>query len=205
MIANGADVKGGEWASPPSLPDFGKVPLLGGARRDKNLDRKDHVNKSIYTTATREHYKRNGVDRTLLDQVRQCVKDETEKYGRKPFVMDVVLDLKARWAENLCQTLLVYDDEEGDNLRHVGAVNHRTYDFKDQEGVDAYWADQEEIWRNFGTESAVGLEASSIHSEDADLAVDILGGRIGISRFPMSRERSTVTRSPGSADDVGAR
>jgi hypothetical protein len=200
MIANGADVKG-ERESPPSLPDFAKGPLPSGARRDKNLHRKDHVSKSIYTTTSRRHYKRIGMDRSLLDQVRQCVKDETEKYGRKPFVMDVVLDLKARWAQNLCQTLIVCDEEEGDNLRHAGAVYHRTYDFKDQDSLNAYWAEQGEIWRNFGTESGVGREAASTHLNDTDLAVDFLGGCFGNSRFPMSRERSTAAQSPGSADD----
>ncbi|KAF5333458.1 hypothetical protein D9611_002512 [Ephemerocybe angulata] len=200
---NGKNHRTLNTVTPDTLPIHSTTPLADH-HSGQNLNRNGNTSRPA------------TLGSTLLAQVRQCIQHETEKWGRKPFVMDVVLDLKASWAESAVgppatvrtqQSLIVCENGEGVAVPRgaAGTVFYRTYEFTDLQSLDAYWADQSDLWRNFSTESGASRERYSIIGdggeeepvgaglEDWGALDKCLRGPIGNSRFPVSRERSTVT------------
>lgn len=100
--------------------------------------------------------------RLLLSRARQCIELETDWLGRKPSIMDFILNLKSP-ATN-------YDDLLIDALdrSRQSCPLHRTNDFTDERSLDTYWADQALIW-------------NGVHS-----VADV------VTHFPVSTERSTA-------------
>lgn len=131
--------------------------------------------------------------------------------------MDVVLDLKSTLADRVTllestmtmaaartrELVLARDNGEGDAPGGADApCYYRTYDLTDVESLDLYLADQRRVWGSFGTESMESERRKEIvirgDEEGEDEPEDnsgesMLGWRIANSRFPTSRERSTVT------------
>lgn len=230
----GTDVKAKRRVTPAQYLPTGPATHPGGVERHDRHYRTlpvppvDRLTHSIAPPLADRHFsllsRSSTIGSTLLAQVRRCVQYETEKWGRRPFVMDVILDLKASRDERgtlyeptmttaatrTQKPLIVCRNGEGDAPRAAAGApcyHHRTYyDFTGLKSLDLSWADQSNAWGSFGTdgmgleqrrESVIsGEEDGEAEPEDNSVGESTLGGRIGNSRFPISRERSTVTQRP---------
>ncbi|TFK55611.1 hypothetical protein OE88DRAFT_1641473 [Heliocybe sulcata] len=84
--------------------------------------------------------------RLLLDQARETIQNDpgSKPHGRKPLVMDVILDSlppPTEFREDILMEAL-----ERSQLS-VLPTPPCPYTFKDEHSLDAYWADQAEIWK----------------------------------------------------------
>ncbi|TFK20347.1 hypothetical protein FA15DRAFT_129472 [Coprinopsis marcescibilis] len=121
----------------------------------------------------------------FLSQVRQSIKREKEsKSGRKLFIMDVIMDLKANLAEGsaaITQTFLAAN-VVGETFGQQNWAYYRTYDFAEEpRALENYWADQAKIWRHDGN--------PAVPAGDSPNSSRPVG-------FPISVERSTASWSP---------
>ncbi|CAA7260081.1 unnamed protein product [Cyclocybe aegerita] len=100
----------------------------------------------------------------LLDLARRSIEIESDWVGRRPCVMDVILDLRDLGQNSALEALLLL-------LNHGGASNgdpypsyYRTYDFSDERSLVAYWADQSVLWSGMrvrdNTSNAMGFPVS---------------------------------------------
>ncbi|KZT24592.1 hypothetical protein NEOLEDRAFT_1179268 [Neolentinus lepideus HHB14362 ss-1] len=79
----------------------------------------------------------------ILDQARESIQRDpgSKPHGRKPLVMDVILD-------SLTPPTKFREDILMEALERSALPSPRwTYTFKDKNSLDAYWADQEAIWK----------------------------------------------------------
>ncbi|EPQ59157.1 hypothetical protein GLOTRDRAFT_125465 [Gloeophyllum trabeum ATCC 11539] len=86
--------------------------------------------------------------RLLLSQARETVQRDpgSRPHGRKPFIMDVILDAlppPTEFREDILMEALERSERSG-----LLPSPRRTYAFKDRDSLDAYWADQELIWKD---------------------------------------------------------
>ncbi|KAH9948418.1 hypothetical protein B0H21DRAFT_707832 [Amylocystis lapponica] len=103
--------------------------------------------------------------RDLLRRAQQTVEVDTDWLGRRPFIMDIILNAMSPAAEN----------SEGVLLEAIGRsqadIPRRDYVFTDKNSVDQYWTDQAVLWRGIAVEPAPYLCQN---------------------RYPVSAERSTA-------------
>ncbi|PCH40858.1 hypothetical protein WOLCODRAFT_162603 [Wolfiporia cocos MD-104 SS10] len=79
--------------------------------------------------------------RALLRQAQAVAELDTDWLGRRPFIMDVILNAKppvSEYSEDIVMEALE---------RSQAALPRQQYQFDDHEGVEQYWADQAVLWR----------------------------------------------------------
>jgi hypothetical protein len=101
----------------------------------------------------------------LLSRAKQHVQLEAAKLGRKPSIMDIIMELKSSACDYQEDVLVLIADRSQD-----ASYLRREYVFTDDEELEAYWSDQAAIWDGVW------------HSAEGD-----------VTRFPLSMERSTAT------------
>lgn len=107
----------------------------------------------------------------LLSRAKQHIELEVVTLGRRTrSIMDVVMDLKGAGGE--CQEdVLMFIAKRSQDASYL----RRDYTLTDDEGLEAYWADQAAIW-----------DGAMNSGSDSD-------GGLLLTRFPVSMERSTAT------------
>lgn len=103
----------------------------------------------------------------LLARARESVELKTDWLGRRPAIMDVILDSKVSPAVEFTEDVLIEAVERCQSW--LPGLRREAYNFTDEQSLDTYWADQSAIWR--GMCSSEGPA----------------------TRFPDSGERSTAT------------
>lgn len=107
--------------------------------------------------------------RAVLSQARQSAALEAAFLGRKPAVMDIILDLRS--------TVLDDDDDPPMGGLHWPRMRfpvYREYAFTDEQSLVTYWADQADIRRG----------------------MRMIDSGVATTRFPDSDERSTASWDP---------
>lgn len=105
--------------------------------------------------------------RALLTQARRAAARDADVRGRRPFIMDVILNARAPVSEYSEDVLM--DALERSQAALPRARRH--YAFDGVESVDAYWADQAALWRGVAADQRDGSP---------------------LQRYQVSAERSTA-------------
>ncbi|KZT71441.1 hypothetical protein DAEQUDRAFT_809778 [Daedalea quercina L-15889] len=120
-------------------------------------------------------------ERVLLRKAQQVVEADAALLGKRPCIMDVILNAKApvsEYSEDIVMEAL-------ERSEAAFPVKH-DYAFADDDGVERYWADQAILWRGWDSDS-----------DDEAQPSDLI-------RFQESAERSTASWPSDAEDDISS-
>ncbi|KAF8969417.1 hypothetical protein BDZ97DRAFT_243012 [Flammula alnicola] len=135
----------------------------------KTLHAYPHVSDHVGASGSTDRIPAN----VLLSMAQQSVELQMDWFGRKPCVMDVILDLQdvARGSTEALTTACGGTFQFNEDLQQ-DPILPRTYTFCDERSLSTYWTDQAAIW-------------ASVQVSDNDRDSTDMG-------FPESGERSTA-------------
>lgn len=198
----------------------GKVPNLDiiATRQEPRIE--SSTASTLAATAERPSLNRNRGFRArlMLSQARKTIENHKPDWSasgtkrirqRRPFIMDVVLELKAQYAGYTTEDVYVTFEAMRRNEDSRPVFEYLAHDFSaGAESVDAYWNDQAKFWHEWKTpdDDRIGCVGGSTFpvgsSCDPEADKSSMGTppssllSVGRAHFPDSSERSTASWCP---------
>ncbi|OCH96007.1 hypothetical protein OBBRIDRAFT_830601 [Obba rivulosa] len=136
--------------------------------------------------------------RDLLKRAQQGAEADAASSGRRPFIMDIILDSRppvSAYSEDVLMDAI-------ERSHAFARGREREYVFTDRYSLDSYWADQAALWRGVADEAMnypsakrfrTSAERSTVSGDDNDArstSADEFGGPSSSPMTPYSNMRS---------------